>query len=116
MVLPAVIAIAAVATFWVGRAALRAMSNPAVRNPGLVKTRQGGPRLDCGTPPAGFQASMDTMEARRILHVGPSASKEEIKRAHRLLLRSNHPDRGGSTYLMSKLNEAKEILIGKAPV
>ncbi|MDC1350363.1 hypothetical protein N8265_00350 [Oceanospirillaceae bacterium] len=54
---------------------------------------------------------MDKPQARQILEVGDNASHEEILSAHKRLMAKNHPDKGGSTYIASQINQAKDILL-----
>ncbi|ORX51917.1 hypothetical protein DM01DRAFT_1375138 [Hesseltinella vesiculosa] len=63
----------------------------------------------------GFDAKMNKREAALILGLRESqATKNKIKEAHRKIMLLNHPDRGGSPYMATKINEAKEFLEGKA--
>ncbi|KAJ3094995.1 mitochondrial import inner membrane translocase subunit TIM14 [Phlyctochytrium planicorne] len=58
----------------------------------------------------GFEAKMSKREAALILGIPESASKNKLKEAHRRIMLLNHPDRGGSPYMASKINEAKDLL------
>lgn len=62
----------------------------------------------------GFERPMDRKEAALILGlpVGGNPSKAAVREAHRRLMRANHPDSGGSTFVATKVNEAKELLLG----
>ena len=64
--------------------------------------RQGTPR----EPPPGRQP-VDEAEAYRILGLEPGASLEEVRAAHRRLIRRVHPDLGGSSALAAMINAAK---------
>ena len=48
---------------------------------------------------------MTSREAALILGVDLNSSKMKIKENHRKLMIANHPDRDGSPYLASKINE-----------
>ena len=61
-----------------------------------------------------FEPEMTKREAALILGVRASASKERIREAHRRVLMLNHPDTGGSTFVATKINEAKEMLLGSS--
>jgi hypothetical protein len=63
---------------------------------------------EANQPPRG---KMTVAEAYQILGLKPPATKQEIVLAHKKLMQKMHPDRGGSDYLASQINLAKDLLL-----
>jgi DnaJ family protein C protein 19 len=61
----------------------------------------------------GFQPTMTRREAALILGIRENVAADKVKEAHRRVMVANHPDAGGSHYLASKINEAKDVMLGK---
>jgi hypothetical protein len=58
---------------------------------------------------------MSKAEALAILGLKDGATADDVRAAHRRLMKGAHPDLGGSDYLAAKINEAKEFLIQAGP-
>jgi len=95
----------------------------------LLYQRWRGGRI--GTPPPGASgganaggwrdtfrprssASMTRDEAYDVLGLKPGATEADIRAAHRRLMRGAHPDGGGSDWLASRVNQARDVLLGSS--
>ena len=62
-------------------------------------------------PPGRAGSAMSRAEALKLLGLEPGATRDEISAAHKRLILQNHPDRGGTSYLAARINEAREVLL-----
>jgi len=62
-------------------------------------------------PPPRRQSGMTPEEAYQVLGLQPGATDEEIRAAHHRLMRTAHPDSGGSDWLATRINQARDVLL-----
>jgi hypothetical protein len=55
--------------------------------------------------------ALSKQEAYEILGVQPGANAEEVRRAHRTLMKKIHPDKGGTTQMAARVNRARDVLL-----
>lgn len=103
-VAPLIAGVAIAAAAYAGRYGIQAWNAFKARPPRLRKFYEGG-----------FQQTMTRREAALILGLRETQSNaaDKVREAHRRVMVANHPDAGGSHYLASKINEAKDVMLGK---
>lgn len=102
MATPFIVGVAVATAALAGRYGVQAWHAFKTRPPRMRRFYEGG-----------FQPTMTKREAALILGVRENATPDKVKEAHRKVMVANHPDAGGSHYLASKINEAKDLLLGK---
>jgi hypothetical protein len=65
-----------------------------------------------GGPPRPASGTMSRDEAYAVLGLPAGADAEAVREAHRRLMRVAHPDGGGSDWLASRINQARDVLLG----
>ncbi|MDA1099386.1 MAG: molecular chaperone DnaJ [Proteobacteria bacterium] len=58
------------------------------------------------------RGGMSLAEACEVLGLEANPSPSEVREAHKRLMLKLHPDKGGSSYLAAKINQAKDLLLG----
>lgn len=57
-------------------------------------------------------AAMTREEALEMLGLAEGADEDAIRAAHRRLMKTAHPDQGGSAWLAARINAARDLLLG----
>lgn len=77
---------------------------------GQRQSAAGAPDSGPSASPFPGRARMSRAEALQIFELGNDPTMDSIQKRYRDLMRTVHPDRGGSNYLAAKLNEAYQVL------
>ncbi|KAG0654779.1 mitochondrial import inner membrane translocase subunit TIM14 [Maudiozyma exigua] len=76
-----------------------------------VQTKMNGGKAVTSYLKGGFDNKMNKKEALQILNLTENKlTKKKLKEVHRKIMLANHPDKGGSPYLATKINEAKDFI------
>ncbi|HEY1932027.1 MAG TPA: DnaJ domain-containing protein [Acetobacteraceae bacterium] len=73
----------------------------------------GASNANSAEPPRARSGSMSRKEAYDVLGLQPNATDAEIRAAHHRLMRTAHPDSGGSDWLAARINMARDVLLGR---
>ena len=58
-----------------------------------------------------FKQKMSLRESYELLGIDENAPLEVIIKSHKELIRKLHPDKGGTSYLSARVNEARDIIL-----
>jgi hypothetical protein len=75
--------------------------------------RVNGVQLNGSRANGNGSSHMSTQEAFEVLGLKPTPSPREVKAAHRHLAQLLDPEQGGSPYLLAKIDEARDVLLGE---
>ncbi|KAL3235164.1 Mitochondrial import inner membrane translocase subunit TIM14 [Nakaseomyces bracarensis] len=82
-----------------------------------ISTKLNGGKSTTQFLKGGFDPKMNAKEALQILNLKENnLTQKKLKEVHRRIMLANHPDKGGSPYLATKINEAKDFLEKKGIV
>lgn len=102
-VMPAIIGVAVAALLWrYGIVGIGAGALAGALSWGVLQLR---------TPRSGPAIGLSEAEAQALLGLGPTATEEDIRAAHRRRITEAHPDRGGDALLAARLNAARDLLL-----
>ena len=65
-------------------------------------------------PPPPARGGLSRPEALAVLGLAEGATIEEIQAAYHRLIQAVHPDKGGSDWLASRLNQARSVLLQRS--
>ena len=104
--IPWLFAMISAATPWINRfLTMKHLWNRFQGQPGQQQHTGSAP------PNSKIGQAMTTEEALKVLGLEAGATEQEITDAHKKLMQKIHPDRGGSGYLASQINQAKDTLL-----
>ncbi|MEX6725735.1 molecular chaperone DnaJ [Parapedomonas caeni] len=78
---------------------------------GVLDRIRGAGRRPGGGGAARASGTIAVAEAYEVLGLKPDANKEAVLAAHRRLMRLAHPDHGGTDYLATRINQARDVLL-----